>query len=142
MFSISFYIFSILVSYTDCTRYRIPNITLTALLSFLLIFGIFEDKLHYMSFIIVVIIFVLIILIIVKTKIIIGGGDIKYLMLIVIYLDPIQLPLFMIVTGLVQTSFLIYYQQIRKRRFAPMAPAIFLSVIVMDILANYGVYAI
>lgn len=141
MFSISFYIFSFLLSYTDCTRYKIPNITIATSLLFLLIFGWFEGKLEFISFILsFAILIFFIILLIIMPKMILGGGDIKYMMLIAIYIQPILFPLFLLSTGIVQIFFLIYFQQIKKRRVAPMAPAMFLAVIVTELLFYLGVY--
>lgn len=135
IFSLSFYIFSLLLSYTDCTRYKIPNITSLALFIFLIIFGFLENSLNQYSLLIsftILIFFVIILLALPKT--ILGGGDIKYMMLIAIYLEPILFPLFMITTGIMQMLFLLYFQKIKRRRVAPMAPAMFISVIITEIL--------
>ncbi len=75
-------------------------------------------------------------------KMILGGGDIKYILVITLYLQPISIPIFLIVTGIVQTIFLLYYQKIKKRRVAPMAPAIFLSVIIVKINEFMDIYNI
>lgn len=60
---------------------------------------------------------------------ILGGGDIKYIMVIALYLEPLTFPLFILFTGITQTLFLLYFQKYKKRRTAPMAPAIFFAVI-------------
>lgn len=73
-------------------------------------------------------------------KIILGGGDIKYIMVIAIYLEPLLFPLFILSTGMIQMFFLIYFQKVKKRRVAPMAPAIFLAVIISEILFQTGIY--
>ncbi len=73
---------------------------------------------------------------------ILGGGDIKYMLVITLYLQPISIPIFLIVTGIVQGLFLIYYQKVKKRRVAPMAPAIFLSVILVKINESIDIYTI
>lgn len=141
LFHLSFYIFSLLLSYTDCTRYRIPNITLITLLAFLVIFGAIESKISVYSFIIsftILIFFVIMLLI--MPKMILGGGDIKYMMVIAIYLNPYLFPLFLLMTGMVQMFFLIFYQKFRKRRVAPMAPAMFLAVVITELLFEFGVY--
>lgn len=141
MFSISFYIFSILLSYLDCTRYKIPNITLGTLLLFLITFGFLEDKLNIYSFAIAIFILLFFIaVILLMPKAIIGGGDIKYIFVVAIYLEPILFPLFLLSMGLIQMFFLIFYQKIKKRRVAPMAPAIFLAVIVTQSLYKLGAY--
>lgn len=141
IFHISFFIFSLLLSYTDFTRYRIPNITIIALSTFLLIFGYLEGQLFPYSLIIsfTILIFFVIILIIIP-KMILGGGDIKYMMVIALYLEPIIFPLFLLSTGILQLFFLIFYQKILKRKVAPMAPAMFLAVIVSKIFFAYGIY--
>ena len=141
LFHISFSIFSLLLSYTDCTKYRIPNITLFTLFIFLVIFGLFENQLNLYSFIIsfTILLFFVIILLVMPT-VILGGGDIKYMMVIAIYLNPFLFPLFLLCTGLIQMLFLIYFQKIKKRRVAPMAPAMFLAVIAATLLNIFGVF--
>lgn len=141
IFTLSFYIFSLLLSYTDCTKFRIPNITIFSLFIFLVIFGYFEEQLSYISFIIsfaILLFFVIILLIMPKQ--ILGGGDIKYMMLIAIYINPMLFPLFLLFTGLIQMFFLIFVQKFKKRKVAPMAPAMFLSVVFVDIIFNMGFY--
>ncbi|PLY04804.1 MAG: hypothetical protein C0625_15610 [Arcobacter sp.] len=141
LFTLSFYIFSLFLSFLDCTRYKIPNITLATLIIFLLIFGYLENKLNLYSFIIsftILIFFVIILLL--MPKIILGGGDIKYMMVIAIYIEPFLFPLFLLLTGICQMIFLIYFQKIKKRKVAPMAPAMFLSVIVVEILYKVEIY--
>jgi Flp pilus assembly protein protease CpaA len=141
LFHLSFYIFSFLLSYTDCTKYKIPNITLTALLIFLIIFGYLENQLNLYSFIIstaILIFFVIILLSIPKS--ILGGGDIKYMMVIAIYIEPLLFPLFLLLTGLIQMLFLMFFQKFKKRRVAPMAPAMFISVILTKLFFILGFY--
>lgn len=142
IFQLSFFIFSFFLSYSDCVRYRIPNTTLLTLFIFLVIFGYFENQLSIYSFIVsfAILIFFVIILIIMP-KIILGGGDIKYMMVIAIYLSPLLFPLFLLLTGILQMIFLIYFQRIKKRRVAPMAPAMLLAVIVSKILFITGIYS-
>jgi len=141
IFSISFYIFSLLLSYTDCTRYKIPNITIITLFIFLLIFGFLENKLNLYSFVILfVILLFFVTILIIMPKIILGGGDIKYMMVIAIFLEPLLFPLFLLLTGVIQLLFLLYYQKLKKRRVAPMAPAMFLAVIFTKVLYESGIY--
>ena len=71
---------------------------------------------------------------------ILGGGDIKYMMLVALFIPPILFPLFLLLAGVVQTLFLLYFQQIKKRRVAPMVPAMFLAVILSEIAFSLGVY--
>lgn len=141
IFSLSFFIFSVLLSYLDCTKYKIPNITLFTLFIFLITFGFLESQLNLYSFIVsfAILLFFVIILLLMPNSIL-GGGDIKYMMVIAIYLEPILFPLFLVCTGLVQFLFLTVYQRIKKRRVAPMAPAMFLATIITIALHNYGLY--
>ena len=141
LYHLSFFIFSIVLSYTDCTRYRIPNITLITLFTFLIIFGILENQINLYSFAIsfAILIFFVIILIIMP-KMILGGGDIKYMLVIAIYLNPFLFPLFLLLSGLIQMLFLIYFQKIKKRRVAPMAPAMFFAVIITQVAHYSGFY--
>lgn len=71
---------------------------------------------------------------------ILGGGDIKYMMLVGLYISPILFPLFLLCTGIIQTLFLFYFQKIKKRRVAPMVPAMFMAVILSEIAFKLGVY--
>ncbi|WP_421715887.1 prepilin peptidase [Arcobacter arenosus] len=141
IFYISFYIFSILLSYTDCTKYKIPNITILTLIIFLIIFGLLENKLNLYSIAIsfAILIFFVIILI-AMPKAILGGGDIKYIMVVALFLEPMLFPLFLIISGICQTLFLLYFQKIKKRRVAPMAPAIFLAVMISQLIDLMGLY--
>jgi Flp pilus assembly protein protease CpaA len=141
IFYISFYIFSLLLSYTDCTKYKIPNITILTLIIFLIIFGLLENKLNLYSIAIsfAILIFFVIILI-AMPKAILGGGDIKYIMVVALFLEPMLFPLFLIISGICQTLFLLYFQKIKKRRVAPMAPAIFLAVILSQLINSMSFY--
>ncbi|TLP39617.1 prepilin peptidase [Arcobacter arenosus] len=141
IFYISFYIFSLLLSYTDCTKYKIPNITILTLIIFLIIFGLLENKLNLYSIAIsfAILIFFVIILI-AMPKAILGGGDIKYIMVVALFLEPMLFPLFLIISGICQTLFLLYFQKIKKRRVAPMAPAIFLAVMISQLIDLMGLY--
>ncbi len=141
IFTLSFYIFSVLLSYLDCTRYKIPNLTLFTLLLFLIIFGLIENELKLYSFAISLIILVFFVtILIIMPKSILGGGDIKYMMVISIYLDPILFPHFLLLTGLMQLFFLLYFQKIKKRKVAPMAPAMFLAVIGTEVFEISSLY--
>lgn len=86
--------------------------------------------------------FLFVIILLIMPKTILGGGDIKYMMVIAIYLEPILFPLFLLVTGIVQMLFLIFYQKYKKRRVAPMAPAMFIAVILSKIFFAVGLYSI
>jgi len=71
---------------------------------------------------------------------ILGGGDIKYMMLIALYLNPFLFSLFILLTGIIQTCFLIFFQKFKRRRVAPMVPAMFLAVILCELAFTIGVY--
>ncbi|XPV68182.1 MAG: prepilin peptidase [Halarcobacter sp.] len=141
IFSISFYIFSLFISYIDCKKRLIPNTLLLTLTFFLLIFGYLENKLHIYSFLVLLLIllfFVIIVLIV--PKMILGGGDIKYFMVVAIYLQPLYFPLFLLFCGIFQFILLIYFQNIKKRRTAPMAPAIIFAVFITEIVKSLEIY--
>jgi len=141
IYYLSFYIFSLFLSYLDCTKYKIPNVTLLTLVVFLIIFGLLENKLNLYSIAIsfAILIFFVIILI-AMPKAILGGGDIKYIMVVALFLEPMLFPLFLIISGICQALFLLYFQKIKKRRLAPMAPAIFLAVILSQLIDFMGFY--
>lgn len=69
---------------------------------------------------------------------VLGGGDIKYIMVIAIFLEPILFPFFLITTGLTQSMFLIYAQYVKKKKVAPMVPAMLLAVIITLQLKNFS----
>ncbi len=69
----------------------------------------------------------------------VGGGDIKYYMVIALYLNPFLFAIFLIVTGLMQTLALIFRQFFQKRRVVAMGPVIFASVIITEFLNYLGV---
>lgn len=73
---------------------------------------------------------------------IIGGGDIKYIMIVGLYLGVSSFALFLIITGLLQTITLLYIQNIKKRKIAPMVPIMFLSVIIVELLVKLNYYTI
>lgn len=74
-------------------------------------------------------------------KTILGGGDIKYMMIIAIYLEPLYFPLFLLLSGLVQMLFLLFFTKFKKRKVAPMAPAMFLAVIITVVLTRLEYYS-
>ncbi len=130
MFEIIFYVFSALLAYLDYKKFIVPNNILLTLLVMLIVFGFFEDRLNINSFLIS---FALLLffcaLILIKPKMVLGGGDIKYIMIVALFLEPILFPFFLIITGIVQTTFLIHAQMIQKKRIAAMVPAMLISVI-------------
>jgi Flp pilus assembly protein protease CpaA len=138
---ISFYIFSIIISYIDCKKRLIPNILLVTLSSILLIFGYIENNLYlYSFFVLLLILFFFVIILIIFPKMILGGGDIKYFMVVAIYLTPLYFPIFLLFCGIFQMILLIYFQKIKKRRTAPMAPAILISVFFTEIVKYLNLY--
>lgn len=140
MFSISFYIFSIFLSYCDYKTFRIPNIIIVTMTSFLIVFGIFEDRVTLLSFVMptLVLLFFIVLLLINKNASV-GGGDIKYYMVIALYLTPFLFAIFLIVSGVMQTVALIFRQYFQKRRVVAMGPIIFASVIITEFLNFLGV---
>jgi len=141
IFTLSFYIFSIFLSYTDCTKFRIPNIILGTLFLCLLIFGFFENQLNLYSFIVsLLILLFFVIILLIAPKMILGGGDIKYMMVIAVYLNPLLFPLFLVLSGIIQMLMLIFIQKFKRRKVAPMAPAMFGAVIITELLVKYQIY--
>lgn len=141
MFTISFYIFSSILSYTDFKKFLVPNNILIAMALMLVTFGLFESKIYISSIIlsfIVLLFFILLLLL--KPNMILGGGDIKYMIIVAFYLGVQSFALFLVVTGILQTLALLYVQNIKKRRVAPMVPMMFLSVIIVESLTTLNLY--
>lgn len=141
MFTIVFYIFSSFLSYLDCKKFLIPNNILLAMILMLLIFGTLESKIYISSIVLslLVLLFFIIVLLFNRTQIL-GGGDIKYMMVIALYLGLKPFAVFLVITGLVQTMSLVYKQVFLKRRVAPMAPAMFISVLIVDLMMYFKIY--
>jgi Flp pilus assembly protein protease CpaA len=96
----------------------------------LIVFGLFENRLNINSFFVsIAILLFFCALILIKPKMVLGGGDIKYIMIVAIFIEPILFPFFLIITGVVQTVFLVHTQMIQKRRKTAMVPAMLISVI-------------
>ena len=109
----------------------------------LLVFGLIESKLYTSSIILsLIILFFFIVLMLINRQLIIGGGDIKYMMIVGLYLGVSSFAVFLIITGILQTFALLYIQIIKKRKIAPMVPIMFLSVIITEILIKYNFYTI
>lgn len=141
MFAISFYIFSLFLSYTDFTRFIVPNHLLGTMSFMLLTFGLLEKKLYISSLVLVAVVLLFFIAImLVNRQLILGGGDIKYMMVIALYLGIPSFALFLVITGILQTFSLLYVQKIRKRKVAPMVPMMFLSVIITELSVFFGLY--
>ena len=139
MFYFTFYIFSLLLSYTDCKRFIVPDIILLSMTIMLLYFGLIEEQIYLSSFIVPIIVFCLfIVILLLMPKTILGGGDIKYILIISLYLPWMLFPLFLIISGLLQTVALLFTQKLHKRRIIAMVPLMFISVIITQILNYYG----
>lgn len=143
MFVISFYIFSLFLSYTDFKKFIVPNDLILTLTLMLIVFGLLESKIYISSIILVLCILALFIgiLLINRTQIL-GGGDIKYMMLVGLFLGLEKFFLFLIISGVLQSLALLYKQQIKKRRVAPMVPMMFLAVILVEILITLNIYSL
>ena len=81
-----------------------------------------------------------VVLLLLNPKMILGGGDIKYMMVIGFYLPWLVFPLFLIVTGILQSAALLYTQNIKKRRVVSMVPLMFLSVVLTQFIVYLGFY--
>jgi len=140
MFGLSFYIFSLFLSYSDFKKYLVPNYTLLALFLFLISYGFLENKLNIYSFItpFLVLLF-LVILILLRPNMRFGGGDIKYLVLVALFLEPLQFAYFLIITGITQFFYMIYIQIINKNIKTAMVPSMFLSVIITQQLFLHNI---
>lgn len=141
MFIISFYIFSFVLSYTDYKKFLVPNNLLLSMSLMLIVFGFFESKIYISSIILSFLVLVFfIILLLLKPNMILGGGDIKYVIVVAFYLGIEAFALFLVITGILQTLTLLYIQNIKKRRIAPMVPIMFLSVMIVEILISFDIY--
>jgi leader peptidase (prepilin peptidase) / N-methyltransferase len=109
----------------------------------LLVFGFFESKIYISSIVLsLLILSFFIVIMLINRQFIIGGGDIKYMMIVGLYLGLSSFALFLIVTGILQTITLLYIQNVNKRKIAPMVPVMFLSVIITEILIKYNFYTL
>ena len=143
MFAINFYIFSAFLSYTDLKKFIVPNTTLLSMVIMMLIFGLFESKITSSSILLSLsILLFFIVLLLLSPKTILGGGDIKYMMVIGLYLGVEAFALFLIVTGVLQSLALLYVQKVKMRKIAPMVPIMFLSVIIVETLIALEIYTL
>lgn len=118
-----------------------PNKILALMTLLLLCFGLIEDKIYLSSFIVPSLILVFFIaMLLLFPKSILGGGDIKYMMVVGLFLPYVIFPLFLLVTGVLQTFVLLYKQKIKKRRVAAMVPIMFISVIITQLIVHFGFY--
>jgi len=107
----------------------------------LLIFGLFEKKIYVSSIVLVLgVLLFFIAVMLINRQLILGGGDIKYMMVVALYLGISSFALFLVITGILQTLALLYVQKIRKRKIAPMVPMMFLSTIIVELSVAFHLY--
>lgn len=141
MFVISFYIFSLFLSYTDYKKFLVPNNIMITMAIMMLVFGLLESKIYLSSIALMVVVLLFFVgIMLINRQMILGGGDIKYMMVVALYLGIKPFALFLVATGIFQTIALLYMQKIRKRKIAPMVPMMFLATIIVDILVVKGIY--
>jgi len=134
MFEVVFYMFSILLAYIDYKKFIVPNKILIIFFILLIIFGLIENRLDINSFFIAFTLLVFFIgLILINPHMILGGGDIKYIMIVAIFLQPILFPFFLIITGVMQSLFLLYGQTIQGKKKVAMLPAMLISVVLSEL---------
>lgn len=134
MFYIVFYVFSLFLSYLDLKKYIVPNIMLITMFIMLVVFGLLEDRIFINSIYLAFLMFVFFIVIfLLKKDLLLGGGDIKYMLLVTLLFEPIAFFLFVLITGIIQIIFLIYFQNIRKKTMTPMIPSMFMSVVFVQL---------
>lgn len=135
MISFIFYFFSLILSYFDFKKFIVPNEILITGTICLLLFGSFYEYFTLFNFLIPIIVFVgFILLLLIKPNMVLGGGDIKFMMFVGLYLNPLLFPMFLVITGLLQTFWLVYKQNIKKEEMTPMVPPMILSVFITEIL--------
>lgn len=118
-----------------------PNSIIGTMTLMLLYMGWIEDKIYISSFIVpVLILLFFIIILLLMPKIILGGGDIKYMMVVGLFLPYLLFPLFLIVSGSLQTVALLYTQKVQKRRVVAMVPLMFISVLITQWIVFMGWY--
>jgi len=137
---LAFYIVSAFLVYFDCKRYTVPNELVSVLFMFVVVFGLIDSSLTWYSLILPVLLVVIFWLVSMTGLGYVGGGDIKYLLVTAIYLEPLVFALFLVLSGVLQLLFLVFYKRIKKRRFAPMIPAMVLAVALSEIAYKIGVY--
>ncbi len=109
----------------------------------LLVFGFLESKIYISSIILsLIILLFFVVIMLINRQLIIGGGDIKYMMIVGLYLGVSSFALFLIATGILQTLVLLYKQKVENRKIAPMVPIMFFSVIIVELLVKFGFYTI
>ena len=133
MFEIIFYVFSFILAYIDYKKAIVPNDILLSMFLMLVIFGILESKLNIISFFIaLLVLFFFSILVLINRKMILGGGDIKYMMVVAIFIEPLLFPFFLVITGIFQSILLIFVKTVDQKNSAVMVPSMVLSVVISD----------
>jgi len=141
MFVISFYIFSLFLSYTDYKKFLVPNDIMITMSIMLVVFGLLESKIYLSSIVLMFVVLLFFVgIMLINRQLILGGGDIKYMMVVALYLGVKPFALFLVATGIFQTFALLYMQKVRKRKIAPMVPMMFLATVIVDILVVKGIY--
>lgn len=131
--SLAFYIISSFLVYFDCKRYIVPNELVSVLFLFVVLFGLINGTLNLYGFIVAFGLLIFFFLLYLLKLGYVGGGDVKYLLVVSIYLEPLGFAYFLLICGVLQILFLVFYKRIKKRRFAPMVPAMVLSVLIYEV---------
>lgn len=132
--ALSFYIVSLFLVYFDCTRYTVPNELIALLAVMVVLFGLLEGSATWMYLILPLFLIVFFYVVSLLGLGFVGSGDIKYLILISMYINhPLKFAWYLIISGILQLLFLLFYQKVKKRRFVPMVPAMFVAVVLCDI---------
>jgi len=143
MVALTFYIFSLFLSYTDYKYYLVPNNMMIAMLLLMGVFAFFEDTILISSIVVSFLVFVFFVsLILINRTMTLGGGDIKYIAIVALYFSPLHFAYFLIVSGLLQSVQIYFAKNIQKNSQAYMVPAIFLGVVITDILLAMGLIPI
>ncbi len=139
MFAITFYVFSLFLSFTDYKYYLVPNTMTKAMLALMIIFGLLEGQLQFNSIIVALLVIIFfVVLILINKEMTLGGGDIKYIALVALFLSPLAFAYFLIISGVLQAIHLAYTKQVLKRNEAYMVPAIFAAVVITDMAFKNG----
>jgi len=114
-----------------------------AMLLLMGVFAFFEDTILISSIVVSFLVFVFFVsLILINRTMTLGGGDIKYIAIVALYFSPLHFAYFLIVSGLLQSVQIYFAKNIQKNSQAYMVPAIFLGVVITDILLAMGLIPI
>lgn len=143
MFSITFYVFSLFLSFTDYKYYLVPNNMMKAMFVLMVIFGFLENSLQLSSVVVSFLVVVFFVgLILINRTMTLGGGDIKYIAIVALYFTPLLFAYFLIISGVLQSLQLYFSKSIQKKSQAYMVPAIFLAAVITDVLWVMGLIPI